>query len=191
MPRGCLAAEHWVVIETERLTLRSWREADKPRFAAIINTPAMMAHFGGVAPREQIDALIDAQMAGQAADGFSMWAVDWRGTGALAGICGLRRMPYPGTAITGELEAGWRIAQHFWGKGVAREAARAAFDWGWAETDAPRIVAYTVIANTHSWGLMERLGMRRRADLDFRHPKFAGDDPLGAMVVWAIERPSA
>ena len=63
------------MIEADRLVMRPWREADKPGFAAIINTPAMMTHFGGVAPREQIDA----QMAGQASDGFSMWAVDWRG----------------------------------------------------------------------------------------------------------------
>lgn len=178
------------MIETTRLRLRPWREADKPAFAAIINTPAMMAHFGGVAPREQIDALLDAQMAGQATDGFSMWAADWRATGELVGICGLRRMPYPDTPVTGDLEAGWRIAQRVWGKGVAREAAGAAFDWGWANTDGPRIIAYTVVENRPSWGLMERLGMQRRADLDFRHPKFAAADPLGAMVVYAIERPA-
>ena len=47
------------MIETKRLILRPWHEADKPAFHAIINTPAMMAHFGGVAPRAAIDALID------------------------------------------------------------------------------------------------------------------------------------
>ena len=178
------------MIETERLVLRPWREADKPAFDTIINTPPMMEHFGGVAPREQIDALLDAQMADQAADGFSMWAVEWRQTGELAGIVGLRRAHHPDTPITGDLETGWRIAQAFWGKGVAQEAATAAMAWGWAHTDLPRIVAYTVIENTHSWRLMERLGMERRAELDFRHPKFASDDPQGAMVVWAIERPT-
>lgn len=177
------------MIETPRLRLRPWREEDKPAFAEIINTPAMMAHFGGVAPREQIDALIDAQMANQAEYGFSMWAVDARPTGELAGICGLRRMPYPETPITGELEAGWRIAERHWGTGVAREAAQAAFDWGWANTDFPRVTAYTVAANVKSWGLMLKLGMGRRADLDFRHPRFAADDPMAAMVVYALDRP--
>lgn len=178
------------MIETDRLILRPWREADKDAFAAIINTPAMMAHFGGVAPRAEIDALIDAQMAGQAADGFSMWAVDWRATGALVGIVGLRLAHHPDTPVTGELETGWRIAEPFWGSGVAQEAAAASIAWGWANTDLPRIVAYTTIDNTQSWRLMERLGMRRRADLDFRHPKFAADDPMGAMAVWAIDRPA-
>ena len=116
------------MIETPRLILRPWREDDKPAFRAIINTPAMMEHFGGVAPPEQIDPLIDAQMDNQADYGFSMWAVDDRATGDLAGICGLRKMPYPGTQITGDLEAGWRIAEKHWGTGVAREAAQAAFE---------------------------------------------------------------
>ncbi len=178
------------MIETERLRLRPWQGADKPAFAAIINTPAMMEHFGGVAPRAQIDALLDAQMAGQAADGFSMWAVEMRDTGALAGICGLRRMPRPDTPVTGDLEIGWRIAQPQWGTGVAREAAAASLAWGWANTDFPRCIAYTVAENARSWGLMLRLGMHRRAELDFRHPNYAVEDPQGAMVVYAIERPA-
>ena len=172
------------MIETARLILRPWREADKPAFAAIINTPAMMTHFGGVQPRDQIDPLIDAQMANQADYGFSMWAVDERATGNLAGICGLRKMPYPDTPITGELEAGWRIAERHWGTGVAREAAQAAFDWGWANTDFPRITAYTNVENEPSWRLMLRLGMTRRDELAFAHPKG------GPMTVYTIDRPA-
>lgn len=178
------------MIKTQRLTLRPWREADKPAFHNIINTPAMMSHFGGVQPRAAIDALIDQQMMGQAQVGYSMWAVEWRETGELAGIVGLRRAPHPDTPVTGDLETGWRVAERFWGKGVAQEAAAASIAWGWAHTDLPRIVAYTVIPNVQSWRLMERLGMTRRADLDFWHPKYPDDDPQGAMAVWAIERPA-
>ena len=172
------------MIETARLILRPWREADKPAFAAIVNTPAMMTHFGGVQPREQIDALIDAQMANQADYGFSMWAVDERATGDLAGICGLRKMPYPDTRITGELEAGWRIAERHWGTGVAQEAAQAAFDWGWANTGFPRITAYTNVENEPSWRLMLRLGMTRCDELAFSHPRG------GPMIVYTIDRPA-
>jgi RimJ/RimL family protein N-acetyltransferase len=179
-----------VTIETPRLILRPWREEDKPVFETIINTPAMMEHFGGVWPVGGHDILLDAQMASQAQVGFSMWAVDWRETGELIGICGLRRAHHPGTPVTGDLEIGWRIAEPFWGQGVAREAAAASMDWGWRHTDDPWIIAYTTDSNARSWGLMKRLGMERRADLDFRHPKFAEDDPIGAMIVYAIERPA-
>lgn len=40
-----------------------------------------------------------------------------------------------------------------------------------------------------SWGLMERLGMRRRADLDFRLRGYSAEDPVGAMIVYMLERP--
>jgi RimJ/RimL family protein N-acetyltransferase len=178
------------MIETGRLILRPWAEADKPAFEAIINTPAMMEHFGGVWPAGGHDVLIDAQMASQARDGFSMWAVDWRETGELVGICGLRRAHHPDTPVTGDLEIGWRIAEPFWGRGIAREAAAASLDWGWSSTSDRRIIAYTTDSNVRSWGLMKRLGMGRRTDLDFRHPKVGANDPLGAMIVYGIERPA-
>lgn len=179
------------MIQTRRLTLRPWRAADKPRFRDIINTPAMMIHFGGVAPDAQHDALIDAQVEGEARDGFSMWAVDWRETSELIGICGLRLAHHAGSPVAGMLEIGWRIAEPFWRRGIAQEAARASLDWGLANTGHAEVIAYTNAGNEPSWRLMEKLGMRRRVDLDFRHPRFAGDDPLGAMIVYSLDRPSA
>lgn len=177
------------MIETTRLLLRPWREADKPAFEAIVNTPAMMKHFGGVKPRAEIDPLLDQQMASQAQGGCSMWAVELR-DGTLAGICGVRwQTLYPGTPVFGELEAGWRIGERWWGQGVAREAAAASLAWAWANTDALRVAAWTSAANTRSWGLMERLGMRRHAELDFHHPRVAAGDPEGAMIVYAVDRP--
>lgn len=178
------------MIETERLILRPWREADKPAFHDIINTPAMMTHFGGVAPREQIDALIDMMIEAQNRDGCSMWAIDMKADGALAGICGVRvQRGYENLPVYGEFEIGWRIAEAHWGAGVAREAAEASLAWAWANTDAPRVAAWTSADNDRSWGLMRRLGMVRAAELDFHHPKFALDDPDGMMIVHTIARP--
>lgn len=180
------------MIETAHLRLRPWREEDKEAFAAIVNTPAMMAHFGGMQPRPAIDALLDQQMASQAADGCSMWAVEMREDGSLAGICGVRwQCAHPGQIpVDGELEAGWRIAERWWRRGVAREAAQASLDWAWANTQAPQVAAWTSAGNTRSWGLMERLGMRRLPALDFHHPRVAAGDPDGAMIVYAIDRPA-
>lgn len=178
------------MIETERLILRPWREADKPAFHDIINTPAMMAHFGGVAERPAIDTIVDMMIEAEAKDGCSMWAVDWRESGELAGICGVRvQRSYEDLAVYGELEIGWRIAEQYWGRGVAREAAEASLAWAWANTQAPRVAAWTSAANTRSWGLMQRLGMARAPELDFHHPKYASDDPDGAMIVYTIARP--
>eukprot|EP01037_Dinobryon_pediforme_P040323 gene40323-49393_t len=178
------------MIETERLRLRPWREDDKPRFEAIINTPAMMAHFGGVKPRAEIDALVDTLIANQVRDGHTMWAVEHRADADLAGVCGVRLSGYPGTGVSDELEIGWRIAERYWGQGVAREAAVASIAWAWANTARQRIAAWTSIGNVRSWGLMLRLGMVRDATLDFHHPRYAADDPVGAMIVYTLDRPA-
>jgi RimJ/RimL family protein N-acetyltransferase len=178
------------MIETGRLSLRQWREADKPAFHALVNTPAMTAHFGGPAPQAKHDAIIDRQIEQQARFGHCMWAVELRASGELVGICGLRIGGHPGTPVPEELEVGWRIGEAHWGQGIAREAAEASLSWGWANTDRSRIAAWTVIGNIRSWGLMERLGMRRRAELDFRHPAYPAADPFGAMIVYAIDRPA-
>ena len=178
------------MIETERLLLRSWREADKPDFERIINTPAMMAYFGGVAPRAKIDALVDAQIAGQTARGYCLWAMETRADGALIGMCGVRNGGYPGTRVTDELEIGWRVAGPLWGQGIAREAAEATMAWSWANTDRPRIAAWLRADNRRSRGLMVRLGMARREDLDFHHPHYAPGNPLREMIVYAIDRPA-
>lgn len=118
------------MIETERLILRLWRDDDKPGFAAIIDTPAMMRHFGGVRSRAEIDALVDDQMERQASDGHCMWAVETKADRALAGICGLRIGGHAGTPVPKVHELGWRIAERHWGQGIAREAATASRDWG-------------------------------------------------------------
>ena len=71
-------------------------------------------------------------------------------------------------------------------QGFARE-----FDFsrdlsGSVETfDAEEVVALTVARNTASWGLMERLGMRRREDLDFENADFDAEDPT--IIVYSID----
>lgn len=179
------------MIQTERLILRPWRETDKPAFHALANTPRMMEHFGGPVPRAKHDAIIDKQIAQQQRHGHCMWAVELLDGGDFAGVCGVRIGGHPDTPVPDELEIGWRIGEKYWGRGIAREAAQASLAWGWANTDRPRIAAWTVAANARSWGLMERIGMRRRADLDFHHPEYAAGDPFGAMIVYAIDRPAA
>ena len=50
---------------------------------------------------------------------------------------------------------------------------------------AGEVVALTVARNTASWGLMERLGMRRREDLDFENADFDAEDPT--IIVYSID----
>jgi RimJ/RimL family protein N-acetyltransferase len=88
--------------------------------------------------------------------------------------------------VTGEFEVGWRFREDAWGKGYAKEAAVASLDAGFGQFGAQQIIALTVTGNTASWGLMQRLGMRRREDLDYPDDRFEGE--LRDTIVYSITR---
>lgn len=176
-------------LETERLVVRSWRDEDKEPFAAMSRDADVMAHLGGPVDRPQSDSGVARMMATEAAQGQCFWALERKADGRFIGFCGLRQGGPAGTRVNDELEIGWRLAREAWGQGFAREAAHAVLHWGFAHRDAARITAWTVPANSASWGLMIRLGMVHRSELDFDHPDFAPDHPLSRHVVYTIQRP--
>jgi RimJ/RimL family protein N-acetyltransferase len=176
------------VIETERLILRPWREADREPFFAMSQDTEVMRHLGPIpATRAESDPGVDRMMAHQAKHGFCFWAIERKGDGAFLGFCGLKaEAEVP--VLEDELEIGWRLRRDAWGQGYAREAAQASLAWGFANQSHPRILAITTPGNARSWGLMERLGMRRLRDRDFDHPRLAADDPLRPHITYAKER---
>lgn len=177
------------MIETERLILRGWRAEDLDPFAAMSADPQVMAHLDGVIDRAAAAAVIERLQAPIARGENGFWAIERRADGALLGFCGLRIGGHPGTGVPDELEIGWRLARAHWGQGYAREAAQASINHGWASTDRQRIAAWTVPANAASWGLMRRLGMQPRPELDFDHPQFERGHPLCRHIVYTIDRP--
>ena len=173
-----------IVVETKRLRLRDWAEGDADRFYAIMNTPAVMRWLGGVQTPETWDAALQRILGFQRDFGHTFWIVERKNDGELLGFCGLKRVNSPGTNLTGEFEVGWRFREEAWGKGYAKEAAIAAIDLAFDRFAAPDLVAFTVAGNEGSWGLMERLGMARRADLDFTDQRFGPE--LNPTIVYRI-----
>lgn len=174
------------MIETARLILRRWRDTDREPFAAMSRDPEVMAHLGPLMSRDESDAVGSRVNAHIDRHGFGFWALERKSDGLFLGFTGLKRADVG--PLAGEIEIAWRLARQAWGQGYAREAAQAALDWGFANTDAGLIFAMTVAANCNSWGLMERLGMVRRPDLDFDHPQLGIDDPLRPHIIYVIER---
>ncbi len=171
--------------ETERLTLRDWREEDWEPFWQGTNTPAVMRWLGGVADAATMTAA-RARLERYKADfGHTFWVVERREDGAILGFCGLKRCTDENGPF-GMMEVGWRLTETAWGKGYAKEAAIAALEAGFTRFGADEIIALTVEGNAASWGLMRRLGMRRRPELDFRET--AWNRGLGEVIVHAITR---
>lgn len=155
------------VLTTARLVLRQIGEDDLDAHMALLNTPAVMRHLGGVQPRSVIAAKHAASRASFAAEGFGFMIMEERESRELVGHCGLRRMAHPLAPNPQDHEIGWLVREDRWRLGFALEAMRAVIDWGFAVHGAPQILAVTCEANEGSWRLMQRLGMARRAELDF------------------------
>ena len=171
--------------DTDRLTLRDWREADWPEFWRVTNTEPVMRWLGGVLD-EAGRAAARARLEGYQADhGHTFWVVERKEDGALLGFCGLKRSNQLG-GPQGMMEVGWRLREDAWGKGYAKEAASAALDLAFDRFGAEEVIALTVKSNTGSWGLMLRLGMVPRPDLDFDSPDFDPENPR--IIAYAITR---
>lgn len=69
----------------------------------------------------------------------------------------------------GQASIGWMMGLQYQGRGLATEAAHALVDFGFSAMGLHRIFARTGKANTRSWRLMERLGMRREAHFRQSH----------------------
>jgi RimJ/RimL family protein N-acetyltransferase len=69
-----------VVIETPRLILREWREADKKYFARINADPKVMEFFPARLTRAQSDALVAKLEAHFRKHGFGIYATELRST---------------------------------------------------------------------------------------------------------------
>lgn len=170
---------------TERLVLRDWRNEDWEPFWRHTNTPAVMRWLGGVLGEQGMVAAQERLLSYTGDHGHTFWAVERADDGEILGFCGLKRCNQKGGPI-GMMEVGWRLREDAWGKGYAKEAAIASLDLAFSRFDADEVVALTVNGNTGSWGLMERLGMRRRKDLDFEDATWDTEDPV--MIVYSIDR---
>ena len=169
--------------ETERLILRDWRDEDWEPFWAGTNTPAVMRWLGGVCDAAKRQAAQDRLLSYERDHGHTFWCVERKDDGAILGFCGLKRCNQQGGPI-GAMEVGWRLREDAWGTGYAKEAAIASLDLAFDRYGADEVVALTVRSNRPSWGLMERLGMRRREDLDFEDAGWDVDDPV--LIVYSI-----
>jgi RimJ/RimL family protein N-acetyltransferase len=171
---------------TERLILRDWEPGDRDAFYAIMNTAPVMRHLGGVQTPGEWNRRFEALL-GYARDfGHTFWIVEDRVSGEIQGFCGLKRVNSPGAGDTlvGLPEIGWRLRESAWGRGFAKEAAIATLDLAFARFAYDRVVALTVPLNVESQGLMHRLGMVRREELDFIDPRFGPD--MNPCVVFDI-----
>ena len=155
-----------MILETERLILRPFREEDIEAYAAMGSDPEVMAFLsadGGLLSRADAWRQMAMFLGHWELRRFGTWAVEERGTGAFVGRVGLH---YPEGWPDREL--GWTIGRSFWGKGYASEAARASIAHAFGPLGWSHLVSLIHPDNHRSARVAERLGYHVHGSAEVR-----------------------
>jgi aminoglycoside 6'-N-acetyltransferase len=150
-------------LETQRLILRSFRDADLETFLAYRNDPEVSRYQGWQVPFERSmaeDFIMDQKAASPAKEGhWFQAALEHKSSHALIGDVGF----FQKSGGHGQAYLGFTLARPYWGQGYASESTSAVIDYLFRELELHRIIAECDTDNRASIRLLERLGFRREA----------------------------
>jgi RimJ/RimL family protein N-acetyltransferase len=153
-------------ILTPRLRLRGWREGDVELMAAIYAEPEVVRYLRPLdleGTRQQLGRFVDHWEE----HGFGLWAVEERSSSRLIGRIGLANHD-DWTASNNDAEVGWTLDRSTWGQGIATEGGAAALRFGFEMKRMDRIISIAHRQNVASQRVMEKLGLRREGETDWR-----------------------
>ena len=133
-----------MILETERLYLREMERADLRDLCGMLQDPLVMYAYEHAFSNVEAQAWLDRQLERYARDGFGLWAVMERDSGALVGQCGLTWQDWSGRQV---LEIGYHLRRDRWGRGYATEAARACKKYAFEVLGAREV--YSIIRDTN------------------------------------------
>lgn len=165
------------VLTTDRLVLRGWRDEDLDALAALDADPEVMRYIGdgSTRTREQTVRTLERLAWMWDHQGFGLFAVDWRGdlpdeaaeaaarlglgeeAARFAGWVGLS-VPKFLPEILPAVEIGWRLGRHWWGRGIATEAATEVLRFGFGDLALDHVVSICDARNAGSERVMTKLG---------------------------------
>lgn len=165
-------------METERLTIRAWREQDAEEAFAIYGDPEVAQFLSGV-PEESVqtqrESLVQIIRAYSAlALGLGSFPLLTKTDGRIIGAVLLKPLPRnehledwrrfrldpSSLPAVHEIEVGWHLRRDAWGQGFATESARAALDYGFSTLGLKEIYAIYYAENIRSARVADRLRMR-------------------------------
>jgi ribosomal-protein-alanine N-acetyltransferase len=177
-----------VTLQTQRLVLRPFQEADLDPFARLNADAETMRFFPAPRTREQSDAEARRIMERFVTAGWGLWAAELPGRDPFIGFIGLSEPRFQ-AHFTPCVEIGWRLAREHWGQGLAPEGARAALDFAFDVLGLHEVVSFTSRINLPSLRVMEKVGMVRDVHGDFEHPGIEVGHPLRPHVLYRTQRP--
>jgi [ribosomal protein S5]-alanine N-acetyltransferase len=146
-----------VVIETDRLLLRTFTEDDAPLIYELNLDPEVTRYTHD--PMTDIEqakkVLVEVILPQYALYNHGRWAVHLKPALEFLGWSGLKYIP-----DRDEIDLGYRYMKRFWGKGYATEAAYACLQHGFQRLNMQRIVGRALPGNAGSIKVLENCGMQ-------------------------------
>jgi RimJ/RimL family protein N-acetyltransferase len=144
------------VLQTDRLLLRTWTLDDVEAAFPIYRDPEVVRFIGNKIDQSPDDTRqrLLRRLAEQEQFGLSLWAAIEKATGQLIGACGLKHLEGGP-----QIEVGYHLARHAWGKGYATEGARACLRHGFDCLRLERIVGIVDPDNLASRHVLEKIGL--------------------------------
>jgi RimJ/RimL family protein N-acetyltransferase len=147
------------ILATERLILRWVDEHDTAAQFAIFSDPNVVRYWSGAAWTEmaQAEKSIAAALDDYRAGSALRFGVVLAETGEMIGNVNLHHF----SDQSRRCELGYALASEYWGRGYAREALRAALEYGFRTLDLNRVEADIDPRNAASGRVLEALGFRK------------------------------
>ena len=162
-----------VVLETKRLLLRHFTEADAESFLLMEKEPDHL-RYAGRKPLADIDAYRNKIRTTflpyyDKPGGFGAWVIVERTNGEFVGRFSLRPALDSNEAAemgytSDDVELGYGLRKSSWGKGYATEVAQALVRRAFTEMGAISLVACVTIDNVASVRVLEKAGLRRAGE---------------------------
>lgn len=172
--------ENLVVLNTERLTLRPFTQADFQAVHAYASDPENVKYmvWGPNDEKATRNFLLEAEEKWQC-DPIMQYefAVVKKDSGTVIGGCGIYL-----NRSRSEAMLGWILNRHFWKQGYGTELAKELIRYGFKELNLHRIYATCNTENYGSYRVMENCGMRREAE--FKKNRFGR---VGDQEIWYSE----
>jgi RimJ/RimL family protein N-acetyltransferase len=150
-----------LILESKRLILRPFQDADIAPFAAYRSDPEIARYQSWEPPvtveqaAQFVSGMKNAQPGIQGE--WYQWAVERKAAAGLIGDCAFQILPDDPR----QAEIGFTFARAHQGHGLATEAVSRLLDYLFDDLNLHRVVAITDAENLASARLLERLGMRR------------------------------
>ena len=148
--------EQGVILETTRLFLREFVPQDADALAAVLGDPVAMQYYPAPYDRQGVEEWIERNRSRYQSDGFGLWAMILKDSGALIGDCGCTLQEVEGT---NHVEVGYHVRRDLWGNGYATEAAQACMQYAFTRLGADRVISMIRPENVQSRRVAEKNGM--------------------------------